>query len=97
MVRKFKGQFDAVTKCGAAYCNDQRFTPLRGDGKPLWEFKEFDHRLYCCRRVIPPNRVVLVLFSGWAKQKKEKTDREKREIQRAMDLHDEFMKEGGNA
>lgn len=91
------GQFDALTKMGARYINSQRFTSLRGVGKPLWEFKEFDHRLYCFRRVIPPNSVVIVLLSGWVKQKKGKTNKEQREIQKAMDLYNEFLSEGGAA
>lgn len=95
--KRFNGQFDALTKTGASYVNDQRFTPLRGAGKPLWEFKEFDHRLYCWRRVVPPNFVVIVLFSGWVKQKKGKSKMEGREIKHAMDLYQEFLNEGGTA
>lgn len=95
MCRRFKGQFDAITKSGATYCNQQRFKPLHGDGKPLWEFKESDHRLYCYRQVVPPNKLFVVLLNGWVKQKKGKTDMEEREIKRAMDLYAEFMKEQG--
>jgi hypothetical protein len=95
MVKKFKGQFTAITKKGESYSNDQRFTALRGYGKPLWEFKEFDHRLYCYRKVIPPSAVFLVLLSGWVKQKTGKTEKEQREIKRAMDLYEDFIKEQG--
>ena len=88
------GQFDAITKQGSTYCNGQRFTPLHGAGKPLWEFKEFDHRLYCSRKVIPPNSVFIVLLSGWVKQKKGRTSKEDREIKHAMELYHEFVEEG---
>jgi hypothetical protein len=101
MSKKFAGQFDALTKQGqgASYCNYQRFRPLSGRGKPLWEFKEHDHRLYCFRRVGQQNTtVVLVLFNGWAKQKTGKTKKEHREIECAMEVYAEFMNEfpGGN-
>ena len=100
MRRKFAGQFDAITKTGALYENYQRFRPLRGHGKPLWEFKEFDHRLYCSRKVIQnlQGAVNLVLFNGWVKEKKGKTQKEEREIDKALSLYDEFLNEfpGGN-
>jgi hypothetical protein len=96
MQRKFRGQFQALTT-QANYANSERFKPLRGDGKPLWEFKEHDHRLYCYREVVPPSALSIVLLSGWVKQKKGKTDKEDREIKHAIDLHGEFMRErGGN-
>jgi hypothetical protein len=97
MQKKFKGQFDALTKIGAGYCNQQRFWPLHGNGKPLWEFKEHDHRLYCFR-IVKGSSITVVLFNGWTKDKKGKTEREAREIQRALDVHAEFMEEfpGGN-
>ncbi len=92
MQRRFAGQLDALTKTGKSYCNAQRFTPLRGAGKPLWEFKEFDHRLYCHRHV-QNDTVLVVLFNGWIKDKKGRTDREDREIQRAISLYAEFVAE----
>jgi hypothetical protein len=93
MRKRFEGQFDALTKIGAEYINGQRFTPLRGQGKPLWEFKEHDHRIYCFRRVVPPNKVDIILFSGWIKQKSGKTNKEGREIERAQLIMEEFLKE----
>jgi hypothetical protein len=93
MRKRFNGQFDAITKVGASYVNNQRFTPLRNNGKPLWEFKEHDHRLYCFRKVEPPDKVVIVLFSGWIKQKSGKTNKEDREIEHAQLILEEFMKE----
>lgn len=97
MLKRFQGQFDAITKQGYSYCNHERFTPLRDAGKPLWEFKEHDHRLYCARQAYS-SYLVVVLFNGWIKDKKGKTDREVREIQRAIDLYGEFLAEfpGGN-
>jgi hypothetical protein len=98
MCKRFAGQFDAISKMGSEYENHQRFTPLRGRGKPLWEFKEHDHRLYCFRRVLQARAVLIVLFGGWIKQKAGRTDKEDREIERAMQLYNDFMNEypGGN-
>jgi hypothetical protein len=93
MLKRFNGQFDALTKTGADYCNHQRFRPLTGKGKPLWEFKEHDHRLYCFRRILRANLILVVLFNGWIKDKEGKTDREKREIEKAIDLYTEFSEE----
>jgi len=94
MRKKFVGQFRAlVVDQGAKYCNQQRFWPLHGNGKPLWEFKEHDHRLYCFRRVEDDGTVTIVLFNGWVKDKDGKTDREQREIEKALDLHKEFLRE----
>ena len=94
MRKKISGQFDALTKMGSTYVNDQRFRPLHGRGKPLWEFKEHDHRLYCFRSVIPgSSSVVVVLFSGWVKQKAGRSGIEDREIEKAMSLYNEFLSE----
>jgi len=94
MLRRFKGQMSALTKDGgASYENHQRFCPLRGAGKPLWEFKEHDHRLYCVRLPRPEGKMDVVLLNGWTKDKRGKTEREAREIQKAVDLHVEFLAE----
>jgi hypothetical protein len=82
---------------GVGYQNPERFRLLTGAGRPLWEFKQFDHRLYCYRRVVG-QFITLVLFNGWVKQKRGRTDVEDREIARGLDLLQEFMAEypGGN-
>jgi hypothetical protein len=92
MQRKFAGQFDALTKQGSRYCNQERFRPLRDKGKPLWEFKEHDHRLYCLR-IAKQESVLAVLFSGWIKDKKGKGREEAREIEKAKSLYEEFQRE----
>jgi len=91
------GNFDALSKIGAPYQNPQRFKALLGKGKPLWEFKEHGHRIYCYRKVVD-QRVYAVLFTGWDKGKEGRTDREEREIQAAHGLLAEFLTEfpGGN-
>jgi hypothetical protein len=94
MAKKFAGQFDALTKVGAAYSNQQRFWGLHGAGKPLWEFKEHDHRLYCVRQVVGQS-VTVILLNGWVKQKRGKTEQENREIEKALNLYGEFLKETG--
>ena len=95
MRTRFQGQMGALTKDsgGMAYENHQRFCPLHKAGKPLWEFKEFDHRLYCARIPRENGAMDIVLFNGWKKDKKGRTDREDREIERAITLHREFLAE----
>jgi len=86
---------DALTKDGGgtAYENHQRFHSLRGDGKPLWEFKEHDHRLYCARLPRGAGRMDIVLFNGWIKERNGRTEREDREIEKAVSLYNEFLAE----
>jgi hypothetical protein len=93
MRKKFEGQCDVLMKQGAEYANHQRFRPLHGAGKPLWELKEHDHRLYCARVCVGPENIDLILFNGWAKDKQGKTRREDREIEKAQLLYGEFLKE----
>jgi hypothetical protein len=97
MQKRFDGEFNALTVQGSAYENHQRFTPLGGNGKPLWEFKEADHRLYCHRHPVG-EYLEIVLFNGWVKDKAGKTEREAREVARAKNLLEEFLFEfpGGN-
>jgi hypothetical protein len=79
---------------GADYCNYERFRSLTGNGKPLWEFKEHDHRMYCYRQVAQgSNAVTIILFNGWVKEKRGKTERENREIEKATGLYQEFLDE----
>ncbi len=88
--KKFKGSFDAVTQMGSKYYNRERFKPLIGDGRPLWEFKEFDHRLYCYRECTG-EVVKVILLSGWEKQKKGKTREEDSQIATAKRLLQEYL------
>jgi hypothetical protein len=92
MRKRFAGQFDTLTKLGSEYCNQQRFWGLHGSGKPIWEFKEHDHRLYCVRQVVQ-QFVTVILLNGWVKQKKGRTEHEDREIERALCLYSEFLQE----
>lgn len=79
---------------GADYQVPERFKPLHGDGKPLWEFKEHGHRLYCLRIVSDAaGSVVVILLSGWKKDKDGKGKNEEREeIKRAQRLREEYVK-----
>jgi len=97
MRKRFEGSFRAACIMGATYRNDERFKPLKGDGKPLWEFKEHDHRLYCLREQYG-QRVRIVLFNGWVKDKGKGGRREEtREITTAQHLYQEYVHEtGGN-
>lgn len=93
--KKFKGAFQGLVGMGAETENFQRFKALSGKGKPLWEFKEFDHRLYCYRHPVE-KKVRIVLFNGWVKDKNEGGLREEREIEKALTLFNEFkVEEGG--
>lgn len=92
MAKKFKGAFHALTIMGSEYVNSQRFKPLTGKGKPLWEFKEFDHRLYCVR-IVTGSIVDIVLLNGWSKDKGGKGKEEPEHIDRAILLYEEYMAE----
>ena len=96
---RFKGQLDSMAKnCGAEYENQQRFRSLHNKGKPLWELKEHDHRLYCARLLRGAGSMDIVLFNGWKKDKDGRSDREDREIEKAISIYNEFLEEypGGN-
>ena len=91
--KKFKGSFDTLTLMGAKYYNSQRFKPLTKAGKPLWEFKEFDHRLYCYRECTG-EFVKVILFNGWEKQKDQRRGQDQEEmaqIQTAQRLLQEYL------
>jgi hypothetical protein len=93
------GAFDAVSKHGTDIpANHQRYKPLGGKGKPLWEFKEHHSRIYCERLVIAENKVLITLFNGWSKDKEGRTNREDTEITKAQTLYLEFRpKKGGSS
>lgn len=94
MDKKFAGSFVALMKMGGDYCNQQRFWGLRGAGKPLWEFKEHDHRLFCHRYVVQASKSIQVfLLCGWVKDKRGRTGKEDREIEKAKALYEEFLLE----
>ena len=91
LLKRFKGCFLALGEMGDQYLNDQRFKPLKGHDKPLWEFKEHDHRLYCIR-FVKGNSVEVILFCGWYKNTGTAKE-ESRFIQRAHLLHQEYLDE----
>ncbi len=94
MRKRFFGSFDTlVNEMGAKYVNNERFKPLKDDGKPLWEFKEHAHRLYCHRIPDESGRVTIILLDGCVKQKEGRTKREDAEIQRAIRYYHEFLNE----
>ena len=90
---RFSGPFDAVTKMGARYQNRERFTPLHDEGKPLWEFKEHDHRLYAVRERIGPLAVRVILLNGWIKDKPGKSKEEKAKINTALGYYAEYIQQ----
>ena len=91
--KRFAGQFDAITKTGEGYINNQRFRPVTGADQTLWEFREDDHRLYCFKKSVPPNSVIIVLFSGWIERRSVKSGKEKRQIRVAQFIYREFINE----
>lgn len=89
--KAFLGEFQSiVVHKGASYQNHVRFKPLRDPGKPLWEFKESDHRLYCLRTV-EGKCVEIVLLNGWIKDKEGRSKQEDNEIERAVNLLREYQ------
>jgi hypothetical protein len=94
--KKFMGQFDALAKHGTDIpVIPERYKPLTGDGKPLWEFKQHDDRIYCERLVVGGNKVLIMLFNGWTKDKAGRTRREDIEIVKAQNLYQEFRPQKG--
>lgn len=96
MQRRFGGQMHSLARSDdpVEFCNPQRFKPLHGAAKPLWEFKEDDHRLYCVR-FVHGKHLTVVLLDGWVKGGNRK-NREDREIEKALGLLDEFLMEYPN-
>jgi hypothetical protein len=86
------GSFATLTRLGIDYQIHERFKPLHGEGKPLWEFKEHGHRLYCLRRGTDvAGSVTVILLSGWKKDKDGKRSNEEREeIKKAQHLREEY-------
>jgi hypothetical protein len=74
----------------------QRYRPLSGKGKPLWEFKEHGDRIYCERLTVGRN-VLITLFNGWSKDKEGRTNREDMEILKAQNLCLEFRPQKGGS
>lgn len=95
MRKRFLGAFNTIVQMGASYRNDQRFKDLKGDARPLWEFKEHDHRLYCVRNCMGSEAVEVVLLNGWVKDKKGKGKEEASKINTAITLYREYLEEQG--
>lgn len=93
MQRRFRGQVQSMGNSDnpVECCNQYRFKPLHGSAKPLWEFKEGDHRLLCVR-IVDGKNLTIVMLSGWVKGGDGKI-RETREIEKAQDLATEFFNE----
>lgn len=85
--KKFEISFGALAKLGHEYENGESFTALQHDGKPLWEFKEHELRLYCLRRQVG-NSVYVVLLNGWSKRAN-RSRQQTRAIERAQSLRRE--------
>jgi hypothetical protein len=92
MIKKLRASFHALTIMGADYCNDQRFRPLTKAGRPLWEFKQHDHRLYCAR-IVRGTAVEIILLHGWSKDKEGKSKEENNQVATAMTLYEEYLAE----
>lgn len=94
MRNKFEGSFEALVKMGKAYEFRERFTPLSGVGKPLWEFKEHDARIYCERIAFGNGSVQAFLLLGWTKDKAGKAREEPIRIKAALAIYQERLTEG---
>lgn len=86
--KKFQGNFMVFVEMGREHENPQRFKPLRRKGRPLWEFKEHDHRIYCYRRIVGECGYAVLLF-GWTKDKGGIHNEETRSIERAQSYREE--------
>jgi hypothetical protein len=75
---------------GARFQLHTQFKPLHREGRPLWEFKYFDHRLYAIRLQTDERSVTVILLSGWVKDKS-KGKEESSKIAVAMNLYQEFL------
>lgn len=91
-VKRLRGSFQALTVMGREYVNSERFKPLSKSGKPLWEFKEHAHRLYCVRTV-RGNAIEVILLHGWIKEKEGQSKEEDRHIATAIALYEEYLAE----
>jgi hypothetical protein len=90
---KFNGLFDAFVKQGAVFENYIEFKLLHGKGKPLWEFKQHEPRIYTVRERFGERFAIAVLLDGWVKGKSGKGKEEKTRIASAITLyHDEYLK-----
>jgi hypothetical protein len=99
--KKFQGSFDSLTKQGADYENQVRFKGLHDYGRPLWEFKEHDHRIYAVREILNIGEgsekkliAVVVLLNGWKKDKDGKAKEEKIKIAAGQTLYAEYQRQG---
>lgn len=72
------------------------FKPLTQEGKGVWSWKEFDHRLYAFRGPDRDGRTQIVLLSGWVKDKAATiagSIEERREVEKAQALKVECERE----
>jgi hypothetical protein len=87
--KRFKDSFGAAVQLGSDYMIHERFHPLHDDGRPLWEFKEHKHRLFC-QRTVTGKSINIILFNGWKKDKDGRGKKEEEaQIQRAQNLLNE--------
>ena len=93
MQDRLEGLFEALVKMGRDFVHSF-FEALKPPGAPLWEFKPFDHRMYCARTDFSNGSVQAILLDGWVKDKEGKAKEEKIRIEVAKNLNKERLIEG---
>lgn len=89
MRKRFAGSFDALVRMGANYEIDNRFKPLKGEARPLWEFKEEDQRIHCSREQ-QGAAVRVILLNGFVKDRGQGKKHEAQAIETGLGLYREY-------
>jgi hypothetical protein len=93
---KFERVFGRFQQEGMGIASNGVFKPLAGRGKGVWEWKQFDHRLYAFRGPDYGEAARVVLLNGWVKDKAAPLGggvEENRQIEKAIALRDECLTE----
>lgn len=93
---KFERVFARFQQEGMGIAGNGVFKPLTGRGKGIWEWKQFDHRLYAFRGPDYGEAARVVLLNGWVKDKAAPLGsgvEENRQIEKAVALRDECTTE----
>lgn len=91
---RFQRVFARFLDEGLAIAGNGVFKPLTGRGKGIWEFKQFDHRLYAFRGPDYGKAARLVLLNGWIKDKDASIGagiEENRQIEKAIAMKAECL------
>ena len=91
---RFVRIFGRFQQEGMGIAGNSVFKPLTGRGKGIWEWKQFDHRLYAFRGPDYGTAARVVLLNGWVKDKDNSIGggvEDNRQIEKAIALRDECL------